>query len=53
MSLNDVASLNVKQNEVGWKKTISRAPLSQKCGDVVTKAMYIAKSTLQIMSPPH
>ena len=30
MSLNDVASMNVKQNEVGRKKTISRAPIAPK-----------------------
>ena len=30
MSLNDVASMNVKQNEVGKKKTISRAPIVPK-----------------------
>ena len=30
MSLNDVASMNVKQNEVGRKKIISRAPIVPK-----------------------
>ena len=44
-----------KQNEVGRKKKQKKVEplLSQKCGDLAAKAMYIAKSTLQIMSPPH